>query len=46
MVSVITSISIPLSLLNEIDESRGRVSRSKFCLGLIQQGLKQSREEN
>jgi len=39
MVSVITSISMPLEMFNKIDLSRGNISRSKFCLKLISEGI-------
>ena len=38
MVKILTSISIPLKLFTEIDNKRGNIPRSKFCLKLIEAG--------
>lgn len=45
MVSIITSIALPLDLFEEIDSRRGKVSRSKYCLNLMQIGLDKVRKE-
>jgi len=40
MPKITASVSIPLELFQEIDDKRGQVSRSSFCLNLIETGLK------
>jgi metal-responsive CopG/Arc/MetJ family transcriptional regulator len=45
MVSVITSISLPLDLLAKIDSARGNMSRSKFCHCMIEKGLERRGSE-
>ena len=39
------SVSLPKTIVNEIDSSRGDVSRSKFFLRLIESNFQTKKEE-
>lgn len=44
MPAILTSVSIPLEIYNEVNRLKGQNSRSRFCLKLIELGLKQYKE--
>ena len=39
MTAILISVAVPLELYKKIDQKRGTVPRSRFCMRLIEAGL-------
>ena len=46
MVTILTSVSLPLELFHKIDQKRGKIPRSRYCRKLIEIGLEKIEVEN
>lgn len=46
MVTTLVSVSVPLEMYKTIEQNRRTTPRSRFCLKLLELGLKQFKEES
>ncbi len=46
MVTTLVSVSVPLTLYKVIEQKRHSTPRSRFCLKLLELGLKQYEEDS